>query len=600
MQLHRFVQAAIVVLLAALPSSIWAAPWSPPKVLLESVPGASPASNPAVVLVAGQLSMVHVDSRGRVVFRQGNRVQTLDDEAPSPGGKNFHLHYDGRHLYALWWVKRREGKRLYLRASEDGGQTFAPLVIVNTGTGVLPDLDIAADGAGRIAVAYVDERRPGYQIYVNRSVDGGKTWLAEDIRLDSSPGGNTQAHQETQGEPAKTPIPVALTPRLTFQGDHLLAVWQQQDIIEGDRNLRWVARISENGGESWSPEVEIFRAAQSNPTGLVLVNHQDENYVIGFVPGKGLLTFRSRDGGHTRHSLGNLPGSADTEVISTIKALASGDNVLVSYTVEPQRKKSQIYVASLSARSGEWQEAPWRLDRKEHELTKAGFAELATLADGSVIAVWEDYRHLRPAIYMDYSTDGGKSWLDEPRFLTEPGLYDARAPRLLLAKDRVLVVYDRIEILNRQPLRSALYQTLPYGLAIPSVPAGKALSLEEKAQRLKQRAEELWTLRTQDRFAETWGYFDPVYRSRLDKAQWLAGQGKLKFLDFSLGEPALNGSFGKIPIQVTLIFSMQPLGDRIQETSPPQEKNFTMQWGWFYDDWYMVPPPAFGKSHLRY
>ena len=98
MQLHRFAQAAIVVLLAALPSWIWAEPWSSPKVLLESVPGASPASNPAVVLVAEQLSMVHVDSRGRVVFRQGNRVQTLDDEAQSPGGKNFHLHYDGRHL----------------------------------------------------------------------------------------------------------------------------------------------------------------------------------------------------------------------------------------------------------------------------------------------------------------------------------------------------------------------------------------------------------------------------------------------------------------------------------------------------------------------
>ncbi len=62
----------------------------------------------------------------------------------------------------------------------------------------------------------------------------------------------------------------------------------------------------------------------------------------------------------------------------------------------------------------------------------------------------------------------------------------------------------------------------------------------------------------------------------------------------------VKGSFGKIPVQVTLLYSMQPFGNRVQEIPSPQEKNFTMQWGWFYDDWYMVPPATFGKGHLSY
>ncbi len=607
MKFDRFLSASALLALLSLPvpslSATWQAQWSPPTVLL-TLPGKGIRKNPGLLLRGNELSMLHLDHRGRVAFRRNDRTQTLDDEAVKPGGGYFRLHDDGRRLYAVWWDKPRGGKRLYVRVSEDGGEMFSPLAVLNTGGGVLPDLDIATNGAGGVAVAYVDERIPGHQIYVNRSLDGGRTWLAEDIRLDNSPGpAATQSEPNAEGRRKRARTPLALVPKLTFEGENLLAIWLQRDFDGDKRYHRWVARTSDDGGQNWSPVVEVYgqdRRRMSEPT---LLHHQGRSYVFGFERGQGLLAFVTSDSGRTWQSLGPAPGTPEfAGTAGNFNAVASGDNVLLAYTMFPEgQAKSRVELARVSAGAGAWDGVPRRLDRKEDDLSRAAYAKLAKLADGSVIAVWEDFRHLQPAIYMDYSADGGSTWLDEPRYLTEPGLYAARFPRLLVGNDRVLVTYQRIDGAKARWTRSLQYQTLPFGLGVPTVPAGRTLSPEEKRDRLQQRAEEFWTLRIEGKFDETWDYFDPVYRARRSKGRWVLGQGRFTYSEFTLGEPNFEEPFAKIPVTVSLILPQKVVGGTEEEAAKPRETTFTQQWAWFYNEWYMVPPPGVtGRSHLRY
>ncbi|MGH8559913.1 MAG: sialidase family protein [Methylococcales bacterium] len=593
-------------------ASVQEAPPAPSVLLGKDIPASSgPSDRPAVVQAGGELIALYSDAKQRVALRRGEETRTLDDDAAEKGGGNFLLHDDGKILYAVWWRKGRDGKRLYLRASNDRGLSFGALKVLNSGGGVLPGVSIATGDSGRVAVAYMDERSPGYQVYLNHSTDGGGTWLAQDIRLDDTSFAEKEAQRAAaaplKAPPAK-PQPFAVDPRLVFSGKRLIAVWQQQDAEGEHRLLRWLARVSEDGGQTWGAPMDIYREADNSPFELIAFAHRDRVYVFGFAIKQGLMAFRSDEAGGNWQALGAVPGTAGDEdlAISGIRAAASGDNVLVSYASQKQSRKTWDYVARLAASSGKWQGEPWRLDRKEHELTKSGIPEMTALPDGTILAVWEDYRNLLPALYLDYTTDGGASWGKAPRPLTEPGLYYARWPRIVQANDRILVVFDRTDADKGAGAQQTFYQTLPYdersGLKVPIAPDSyERLSLKEKKARLKKRMEEFWALRAKGKFEETWEYYDPAYRGSFpNKLYWLARQADITYDDFSLPEDvAITGVLAKAPFKVTVSMPQQMLGDMISEVPPPKVIEDKMQWGWFHDNWYCIPETML-KEHLYY
>ncbi|MBI1893467.1 MAG: hypothetical protein HYS14_05085, partial [Candidatus Rokubacteria bacterium] len=51
------------------------------------------------------------------------------------------------------------------------------------GNSLLPQM--ASDAAGRVAVVWEDHRNPRPGVYLNYSVDSGRTWLREEMRMDA-------------------------------------------------------------------------------------------------------------------------------------------------------------------------------------------------------------------------------------------------------------------------------------------------------------------------------------------------------------------------------------------------------------------------------
>ncbi len=91
-------------------------------------------------------------------------------------------------VYVVWEDFRHDSIDLYLNRSMDGGATWLPEELRLTpdrpkgATSSLPFL--SADRSGRLYLVWQDGREVPYTVYFNRSLDRGTTWLPHPIRLD--------------------------------------------------------------------------------------------------------------------------------------------------------------------------------------------------------------------------------------------------------------------------------------------------------------------------------------------------------------------------------------------------------------------------------
>jgi hypothetical protein len=144
---------------------------------------------------------------------------------------------DQGHLYVAWADNRDGEYGIYLVASTDHGRTWSEAVRLDVAKAKaarasLPAL--AADPSGHVYVAWQDSRHGGWDIYLNRSSDFGKTWRIEGVRLNTGPSGEAEAQ----------------LPQIALDGKGTIAVAWQEDRGEDQRQgiyLTW----STDFGQTW-------------------------------------------------------------------------------------------------------------------------------------------------------------------------------------------------------------------------------------------------------------------------------------------------------------------------------------------------------------
>jgi hypothetical protein len=571
-----------------------------PKALLNQL-GFS--AKPSVVQLNNQLFLLNAEKRGVVFYEVGKETIISEDSA----GQHW-LHTDGKNIYALWWSAKDKAKALKVRVSADGGKSFSEAVTINNDTGVLPDISIASNGLGQIAVAYTDERKPGYGVYLNTSADSGVTWRKEDLRLDN-PVVTSTMKQSDNTEPAT----YANSPKLAFFKDQLMAIWQQVDMTEmGGTMLRIVAKTSKDLGQSWSAEANVFAAPNMQPVEMNAFNNDKAMYVFAMITegGKGFTGFYSSSiEANTWAELSNATLGTDfnKRQISWIRGATSGENLALAFTSEPVEGKGKVQadVAILSTTTNQWLGPLKQLDiDKGNDLTKSTYPDIVDAGQAGLIVVWEDYRTLVPSIYMDLSKDNGKTWLSKPKPLTTPGLTLSKDPKLVLGSDKLWLLYFMVNLDGKNSSGTRVYQDFSKGddgqFIFPNIDVPMPPPDELKA-RLIEKANKFWALREERKWEETWPYMEPVYRERFDKAQWLAQQGKLSFSKTVVDENSvvITGNIGILDANVDVSVNQQVSKEGLLESAPPKQQKVEMRWGWFYDDWYFMPDIIFG-NHLEF
>lgn len=555
---------------------------------------------PSVITINDRLLALLANKKGVFLYELGKEVTLSKDSATEQW-----LHYDGKNLYAFWWyADSNKAKYLKVRVSKDQGVTFDSEVVLNSGTGVLPDISIASDGQGNVAVAYTDERKLGYGVYINYSKDSGSSWQKNDIRLDQS------IITDTMRQSGNTdPATFANSPKLAFLKNTLIAIWQQVDMTEAGHKLRIISKALSVQNDIWESEVDIFSAPNMQPVSLSAFNDQEKLYVFGMLGDeKGFTGFYTHDSNAQHWAEINNIGlgiNFNKQLISWVRGVFSGDNLVLTFTSRNTDNTGKVHanVAVFSTKTHQWLSEAHHLDAdKGHDLTKSTYPDIVNTSSG-VIIVWEDYRPLVPALYMNISKDNGKSWQSAPQPLTTPGTSVAKDPRWILGKDKLWLTYFLVILDGKNPEGARMYQE--YDLvggqySFPKIVVNKP-SKEELKSRLIDRVNKFWSLREERKWEETWDYMEPVYRERFNKAEWLAQQGRLSFSKTVVDENSviITDNIGILDANVDVSVNQQVAKEGLLESAPPKNQKVEMRWGWFYDDWYFMPEIIFG-NHLEY
>ena len=336
----------------------------------------------------------------------------------------------GRTVYAVWTDGRNGETDIYFSRSLDDGATWlAHVRLDNDPRGAASSRVPAIAVAGSaVYVVWADARNGSGDIYFQRSQDGGASWLAADMRVDTDPIG--AAHSGN--------------PQIAAVGTSLCVVWEDTRGPSGgiycnrslDGGMTWLAAdvrlsgtLSPGGGEY--PQLVMEGSA-------VYVTWRHTRYAIDFN--------RSLDSGTTWLASEvrlNAPLTG-RDYAGWPRIAAVGSKVFVTWQDDRVVNGApDIYLNQSVDGGASWLPAELRLNTDAPGAAKSESPEIAALG-ASVYVVWEDGRNGADDVYLNRSSDGGNAWLaSDLRVSTSAaGAFYARDPVVAASETALIVAWN--------------------------------------------------------------------------------------------------------------------------------------------------------------
>lgn len=359
-------------------------------------------------------------------------------------------------VYVIWKDSRNAPSNLpfrneiFFRGSQDGGTTWLAselrLDTAPPSSGGSTDPQIAASGDS-VYVVWADAREVNHWfIHFNRSLDRGATWLPSDIRLDSTLPGTV----------------VSFDPQIAASGDSVYVTWRNDR--DGPHDIYFNRSL--NRGATWLPtdirmntsppgSAQSFKPQIAASGDSVYVAWMDHRSPTGTYFNRSLdrgTTWLSSDLKLSEDGGGGIPQIA-----------ASGDAVYVTWSSRRNGAGDIYFNRSLDSGTT-WLASDTRLDTDGLGAGISGFPQLTGFRD-SVHVIWEDERtggEFHPDIYYNRSLDAGTSWLaSDIRLNTnEAGSGNSRSPQVIASGDSIYTTW----VDSRNNLfRGEVYFNIPFG-----------------------------------------------------------------------------------------------------------------------------------------
>jgi hypothetical protein len=118
---------------------------------------------------------------------------------------------------------------------------------------------------------------------------------------------------------------------------------------------------------------------------------------------------------------------------------------------------------------------------------------------------------------------------------------------------------------------------------------GKSLSDDlgspEKEALLKERATEFWSAFVNEDYDTIYALYDPFYRERTPKLQFLGTVGRIKYHETEVKDVSVEGNVAKVTVRV--VYSLPKLRMKKKEFEVPETTTeFQERWLYVYDNWY--------------
>jgi hypothetical protein len=251
-------------------------------------------------------------------------------------------------VYVTWWDARNGTNDIFFNASSDGGQTWlAADLQLDTAPGASTNPRICSSGAF-VYVAWMDQRAGSADIHFNYSTNNGLGWQPLDIRLDNGdlPGVSTSDMVD-----------------LACDGANVYAVWR--DLRSGTGSGDIYFNSSPNNGATWlTQDVRL-----------------DADFVLG------------------SHA------SYDPHIS------ARSGNIYVVYA-DNRHGNPDVYFRYSLNNGATWYGRDIRLDTGDYAGANGSTSPRIKSTGGHVYVVWQDTRNGATDIHFNNSANNGISWRD--------------------------------------------------------------------------------------------------------------------------------------------------------------------------------------------
>jgi hypothetical protein len=375
-----------------------------------TLPGTFASILPNATLVGTSAYCVWEDTKSGVADAfanvspdSGGTWAAIDTHLPTntPGIDQAHrprVAASGTNVYAAW-VDGRNGPNqdVFFRRSIDGGTTWvAPDVRLDSGLAGAANstsVEIAAVGTN-VYVVWQDFRNGQPDVFFNRSTDGGVTWLANDVRLDTDPAGAAPS----------------FSARIAAAGTDVYVVWQ--DGRGGSLDVR--ANVSNDGGTTWlAADLRLDTDPLPHPSVEIAVAADGAGAVVTWTDSRlgpnHVFANRTTDHGVTWLATDvRVDVFAGTNSAGSSTVALQGGVAWIAWT-DTRAGSPEIRFSKSTDGGATWLAADVRLDTRP----AGGASTLPNLcADaGFVFVVWQDTRDGQPDVRFQGSADSGDHWL---------------------------------------------------------------------------------------------------------------------------------------------------------------------------------------------
>jgi len=518
----------------------------------------------------GRLHLCYYTKDGDVRYRSydGTEISLL-----APGEKGtaagVSLEVNGEYVYIVWREKR-DGKRLKLRRSLDGGRSFEPAVVIEEDSEPLSRIRIASRGEDLYLLwlgekSYrSDSKRPEYYLYFKYSPDRGRSF--------------SRTYRVLQGI-----YPAWIVDEdgvyvfsWTSEEGRLYMAMRRFDLLKGE----FEEEVKIKDAPQIAPYFEAFKSRNRFFLMWFVTRYDDRDFLLEGV--------YSDDKGRSwkEFSFNALKGM-DMSKIDVSHDDRGHIYIAVSGRKRVRGEKEKVYLFRSQDNGTTWI-GPIPLRHHPFDNTKARFPYVVSNGDGEVVVVWEDWREIRPGIYFNYSKDYGATWQEEDIPITFPG----KEPVGLNPLTEGLFYYQGDYYLVAERYRDdafrdkdlILYKFSPDGLRrLPS--SSERVPERVSEDHLRERIRESWDAFMNDDYERAFNLSDPFFRARNRVEDYLTRRGRIKYHSYRIGDIDIEGNVAKVNMEIE--YSIPKIMFKGKVITRPRTKvNFIETWVFVYDDWY--------------
>lgn len=473
-------------------------------------------------------------------------------------------------MAVVWRPKLGDGsKYVYVNRSVDSGKTFLPPSIINSEKDALMPMAVASDGKEVLYAIWTDERVKGEKshgtnsLYMNYSTDSAKTFQKKDINI--TPDFEAVAHPAI---------------KITGQRIDIFFIGRKPPMPSS-----FYHKYSTDRGATWSENIKLKELGDWMPGILKPVVFEDGTMSLLWAGVVGIEGIYSVDGKEWKDLSFTYTKDKD---VNRMELVTRGKNVFMAVSWRNRgdlwSNRATVYFLRSKDGGATWSE-PMRLNRNEFDSTTSWFPAIDASLDGKkVVVAWQDHRNIRGNIYINYSEDGGDSWLKEDIHIEKSMSNNSWFPQVYVINGKFYILWIRYagDVIGGN---SDLYlHEVKLDKAAYIKKEEKPLGLEEKERLLKERIKMMWKAQAEGNKKDMHDLYDPFFRARVGKDDFAGNKLAAKYYNPEIASVDIKGNVAQVKVKVEYELSSMIAGKPVQE--PKKEVVTNETWLFIDGTWY--------------